>query len=358
MEILIIKLSAIGDVIHTLPALDALHQRFPESNISWLVEEKASGILKDHPYLKKIIVSQRKKWINNFKHPSLWYSSVKEMKHFIEELRSQRYNVIIDFQGLLKSGILVWLARGERKIGYDSTREMSGLFLNERVPPLSSRHHAVAKNVNLARYVGAEAMGVRSPIFISEEDKEQVQRLLAAHDISSSKPLVVLHTQAGWRTKEWEPMKVAELSGKLIARYDAQLIFTGSRDDHTTVETIISMVGHPAVNASGKTSLTQLAYLLSLSDLMITVDSGPMHLASAMGTPLVALFGPTASWRTGPYGSSAQVIASPLSCSPCFKRACESKTCMKGITVDEVLEAVDVQLRKRGKRSIREGRVQ
>ena len=107
MEILIVKLSAIGDVVHTLPALNVLHHGFPESKITWLVEEKAYDIIKDHPYLKKVILSKRKRWLKNLKEPSLWYLTLKEVIRFVRELRSQEYDLIIDFQGLLKRVMLI-----------------------------------------------------------------------------------------------------------------------------------------------------------------------------------------------------------------------------------------------------------
>jgi len=110
-EILIIKLSAIGDVVHTLPSLTALHQRFPEANITWLVEEDASTLLSHHPSLKRVIVFKRKRWLKNLKHVTLWYATAHEMASFIKELRSTNYDLIIDFQGLLKSGLMVLLSR-------------------------------------------------------------------------------------------------------------------------------------------------------------------------------------------------------------------------------------------------------
>lgn len=346
MEILIIKLSAIGDVIHTLPALNALHHRLPESNVTWVIEEKASGVIKDHPYLKKIIVSKRKSWLKNVRKPSLWYPTLKEIISFIRELRSQEYDVVVDFQGLLKSAMLVFLSRGKRKIGYSKTREMSSFFLKERISPYPLHRHAVERNIELVKYLGAQFDKIAFPIFISEEDKKKVELLLSAHRLSTSGPLIVIHSQAGWETKKWEPLKIAKLSDKLIENYDAQIIFAGGKDDCSSIKNILSLMNHTAVNASGKTSLKELAYLLSLSNLMITVDSGPMHIASAVGTPIVVIFGPTASWKTGPYCNNAVIIRSQLSCSPCFKRECNNnKACMKEISVEEVLEAVGKQLK-------------
>ena len=346
MEILIVKLSAIGDVIHTLPALAALHQQFPESNITWVVEEKAYDVIKDHPYLKRVVVSKRKGWLKNVKKPSLWYPTLKEIIKFIKELRSQNYDLVIDFQGLLKSALLILLSKGKRKVGYDKTREMSFLFLNEKIPACPQDQHAVEKNINLTRYLGAEIDEVRFIISIGEEDKRKIEYLLSENKLSTSKLLIIMSTQASWMTKIWDPSKVAKLSDRLIEKYDAQLVFTGGKDDYSSIEKILSLMNHRVVNASGKTSLKELAYLLSISDLMITMDSGPMHIASAMGTPTVALFGPTAHWRTGPYCNNAIIIGNHLPCSPCFKKRCDKgKACMEKISVGEILEAVDKQLK-------------
>ncbi len=368
MEILIVKLSAIGDVIHTLPALDALHHNFPESNITWLVEEKSCDIINDHPYLKRVVVSKRKRWLKDLKKPSLWYHTLKEITVFIIELRSKDYDWVIDFQGLLKSGLLVFLSRGKRKIGYDRTRELSYFFLNERIPPYSLDQHAVERNMNIVRFLGVKpdrvafdplekklnnfGNGLKTnqnsttgfTIPIGEEDKSKVQRFLSANKISTSRLLIAINSQAGWVTKLWQPLKMAKLSDRLIENYGAQIIFTGGKDDYQSIEDILSLMEHKALNSSGETSLKELSFLLSLSDLMITTDSGPMHIASAMGTPTVALFGPTAPWRTGPYSNNAIILRNNISCSPCFKRKCDIKSCMDRISVEEVLDAVVKQL--------------
>jgi 3-deoxy-D-manno-octulosonic-acid transferase/heptosyltransferase-1 len=377
-EILIIKLSAIGDVVHTLPSLAALHQRFPEAHISWLVEEEASTLLTHHPYLKRVIVFERKRWLKNLKHVSRWYATVHAVVRFIKELRSTNYDLIIDFQGLLKSGVLVFLARGRRKAGYDKTRELSYCFLNERISPVSLDNHAVERNSRLVQALDtpssdyspeetcsshmprcvwqhADTTVMRqphhyrhdgdqgSPLAITEEEKKNVAALLRDHQLSLDTLLVTVHTQARWVTKRWTPRKIAELCDRLTEGYGAHIIFTGSKDDRTAIDEIVALMKHRAVNAAGKTTIKELAYLLKHAKLMITTDSG--HIAAAMGTPVVALFGPTAPWRTGPYSDKALIVSTHLTCSPCFKRKCDKgNTCMQEISVAAVLAAVDKQM--------------
>ena len=347
VEILIIKLSAIGDVTHTLPALEALHHRFPESNITWLVEEKAQDIIQEHPYLKRVLVSKRKTWLKNFKSPSLWYTTIKDIKSFTRELRSQNYDMVIDFQGLLKSGMLVFLSRGKKKIGYDKAREMSSIFLNKRITPYPIDGHAVERNMNLVKYLGVKSEKVSFTMCIGEEDKRRAEHHLSDNKINKNKRLVAISSQAGWATKIWNPLKLAKLSDRIIEDFDVQIIFTGVEDDKPSIENILFSMDHMPVNLAGKTTLKELAYILSLSDLMITMDSGPMHIASAMGTPTVALFGPTAPSRTGPYCNNAIIIRNRLHCSPCFKRKCDTMACMNEISIDDVLGAVQNQLGRR-----------
>jgi len=343
VEILIIKLSAIGDVTHTLPALEALHHRFPESTITWLIEEKSQDIIQGHPHLRRVLVSKRKTWLKNFKSPSLWYTTIKDINSFVRELRSKNYDMVIDFQGLLKSGMLVFLSRGKKKIGYEKAREMSSIFLNKRIPPYPMDCHAVERNINLVKYLGVKPEKVTFTVFIGEEDKRRAERYLSDNKINQNKRIVVISSQAGWATKIWNPLKLAKLSDKIIEDLDAQIIFTGGKDDNPSVENILNSMDHMAANLAGKTTLKELAHILSLSDLMITMDSGPMHVASSMGTPTVALFGPTAPWRTGPYCNNSIIIRNRLPCSPCFKRKCDTMDCMNKISIDDVLGAVQKQ---------------
>ena len=374
MEIVIIKLSAIGDVIHTLPALELLHRHFPESRITWVVEEKAAGIVSGHPSINKVIVSKRKQWIADLRMLSRWYPVFKEVRFFLRELRATNYDLVIDFQGLFKSAILVLLSRGVRKVGYDKTRELSYLVLTHKISSPPMDQHAVTRNIGLVNALCQLSSEAQSPfpgaytttafyaerahtktpslssmqhipdgfiIAIGEGDRRNVECLLQDVGIGELKPLVVVNAPAGWETKRWEMQKMAALSDRLIERYDAHLIYTGTSNDSPYINAILSFMEHPAVNAAGRTSLKELACLMKRADLLITTDSGPMHLASAMGTPLVAIFGPTAPWRTGPYSAHAQILRQHVPCGPCFKKKCSSMMCMHGIGVEDVIESVE-----------------
>ena len=338
MNILIVKLSAIGDVVHTLPSLAALKGHFPDAHITWVIEEAAADLIKNHPYLDRVIVSHRKQWITNLKNIKKIGSALKEIRQFIAALRERRYDMVIDFHGLFKSAMIVGISGAKRKIGYNSLQELSGLFLNEKIYE-DMEKHAVDRYLDLSRYLGADVESPEFLIPLREENRRRVDTLLKAHKIDEGKPFVAVNPVAFWKTKLWEEKKFAELCDRIAGELKTNVVFTGGKNDDV-VERIQYMMNFYSANLTGKTSLRDLAYLYELASVVVTTDSGPMHIAAAVGTPTVALFGPTDPLRTGPYGEGHRVIQKDLDCSPCFKKNCDTMHCMKEITVDDVFEAV------------------
>ncbi len=338
MKILLIKLSAIGDVVQTLPALEAIKKAFPEGEIAWVVEEAASDILIGHPLIGRLLISRRKKWMRMLRNPLTFLKGMKEMSAFLRMLRDTRYDIAIDFQGLLKSGMLMGFARAERKIGFDGTRELSYLFLNEKLAAYNIDKHAVDRYLDAARYLGANDPAPVCRLPIERELISMNERVKGF--IKDGALLAVINPVARWRTKLWPEKNFAELADRLIKERGAVVIFTGSADDSEITSRIVSMMKERALNWAGETTLKELAALSSLSDLFISTDTGPMHLAAAAGARVLALFGPTAPWRTGPYGSSHIVMRKGLECSPCFRRRCGRVRCMEEITVEDVIKEI------------------
>lgn len=335
-KILIIKLSAIGDVVQTLPALEAIKRTYPASEIDWVAEEAASGILEGHPLINKLLVSRRKTWLAQLKRPGTFAQGARELLRFIRELQTTRYDIAIDFQGLLKSGIVIGLSRAKRKVGFAGSRELSSLFLNERLPAYDIEQHALERYLDVARYLGAENPHGTCSLPIDREKELIRDRLVKA--AGKEKRVIVLNPVARWKTKLWQEEKFAALADRLMTERRATVIFTGSRADREVIARIIGMMENRPLNWTGETTLKELAALAAVADLFITTDTGPMHLAAAAGGKVVALFGPTAPWRTGPYGSGHVVVRNNLECSPCFRRDCrDGARCMQAITVDDVL---------------------
>ena len=338
VNILIVKLSAIGDVVHTLPSLAALRKLYPEAHISWVIEEASSDIIRGHPHLDRVIISRRKRWIENLKKLHDIKTTTTDIRLFVKTLRDRKYDLVIDFHGLFKSSMIVLLSGGGRKLGYDSMQELSGLFLNEKIFE-DMKKHAALRYLDLIRYLGTDIDNPEFNIPIEEENKVRVETLLKANDIDITEPFVAINPVAFWDTKLWEDNRFARLCDRIVEELKQKIVFTGSKD-HGSIERIRSGMTFPSVNLEGQTTLRDLAYLYSLSGLLITTDSGPMHIAAAMNTPTVALFGPTDPSRTGPYGKGHIVVRKEMPCSPCFSKKCDTKECMKEIGVDEVFDAV------------------
>jgi 3-deoxy-D-manno-octulosonic-acid transferase/heptosyltransferase-1 len=338
VNILIVKLSAIGDVVHTLPSLAALRKLYPKAHITWVIEKASSDIIRDHPCLNRIIISKRKRWIENLKRLHDIKITISEIRSFVKTLRARKYDLVIDFHGLFKSSLIVLLSSGKRKLGYDSMQELSGLFLNEKIFEDMGKH-AVKRYLDFPRYLGADVAEPEFYISVKDENQIRVKKLLKAKKIEITEPFVAINPVAFWDTKLWEDDKFARLCDKIVEELKQKVVFTGSNGDGR-IKHIQSMMNSPSVNLEGQTTLRDLAYLYKLSRLLITTDSGPMHIAAAMNTPTVALFGPTDPSRTGPYGKGHIVVRKKISCSPCFLKKCDTKRCMKEITVVKVFEAV------------------
>ena len=341
MKILIIKLSSIGDVIHTLPSLYAIRRRYPDAVIDWLVEEDASRLVNGHNLLNDCIIVRRKRWLKKPLSAETW----QEASIILKTLRDREYDIVIDFQGLIKSGIWTFLSKGKRRVGFRRRRELSSIFLNEALPPYNPDLHAVDRYQKLAQHIGAEVTNVEFPLSISENERQNAISILKENGVLEGQLFIVVNPMARWETKLWGNDRFASLCNLITDKFDMRVVLTGSGSMVSEIDKIIAMTNGRTVNLAGKTDLKELTAIICYSKLMITVDSGPMHIAAAIGKPVIALFGPTAPWRTGPYGDRHIVIRKGLPCSPCFLKKCKDVKCMKEIKVEDVIKAVEIQLK-------------
>ncbi len=341
MNILIVKLSAIGDVIHTLPSLAALRRLYPDAHITWVVEEAAADLVKNHPYLDTVLISRRKSWSKDIQKGKI-FKPLFDMRSLIKELRRRRYDLVIDFHGLFKSSIIVLLSKGKRKLGYDSLQELSGLFLNEKIPEDMNKH-AVDRYLDFPRYLGKKIDNVEFILPQNNDAEAKVQLLMSKYKMDDKK-FIAINPMAYWKTKLWDNEKFAHLADLANTKLKMKVVFTGSEKE--SIEGIISRMTTEGINLGGQTSLLDLAYLYKKAQMVITTDSGPMHLAAAVGTPVIALFGPTDPARTGPFGKKHTIITARIPCSPCFLKKCSTRKCMRDISPDEVLTAIEEKLMK------------
>jgi heptosyltransferase-1 len=329
-QILLVKLSSFGDVLHTLPTLEALRDAYPEAHITWLVEAAYAPLLSGHPALTEVWVAPRLRPAEFF-----FGSNPTTLMNLFKQLRARPFDLVLDLQGLLKSAVWVALARSPRKVGYDRTREFSYLALTERLPPFDPEAHAVWRYLNLAHYLGAPHTPPRFRLGL-----DPAVDLATLFLGKAERPLAVLHPGARWASKLWPSSSWARLAEWLNQR-GFQVAVTGSRADYELAAEILGQSQAPILNLAGRTSLAELAGVLRQASLAVTTDTGAMHLAAALGTKVTALFGPTAPWRTGPFGPGHQVVRLNLPCSPCFKRHCPEPRCLSDLTPEMVAAACE-----------------
>ncbi|MBI5181845.1 MAG: lipopolysaccharide heptosyltransferase II [Nitrospirae bacterium] len=332
-NILIIKPSSIGDIIHALPFLKAIKTKYPKAAISWLINRGLNDLIADNLYLNEVILFERKRWggFNNIA------SKYREFTKFIKNIRSRRFDAVIDLQGLFRSGIITYFSGADYRIGFANARELSPIFYNHKVFPPNKEMHAVDRYLLIAKELDADISKKEFMINIPKKEDVYVSGLVKRN---GRRPLIAINPSARWQTKMWPLKRYAELIDTIAAKLRAQPVLIGGKEDEVRINGLLSMTKSKPLDLSGKTTLLQLAALLKRVELLITNDSGPMHIAAAVGTPVVALFGPTKPKRTGPYGNGHVVIQKDISCIGCLKKSCDDLKCMDAISVDEVFNSV------------------
>jgi len=336
-RILIIKPSAIGDVVHTLPMLNLLKRRWPAAEISWLLTPLCAPLLEGHPQLEEVIVFNRARYGHAWRSPT----ATAAFARFIAGLRSRRFDWVLDFQGLFRSGWMSWLTGAPVRIGFEDAREGAPGFYTHAVDSGGWWHqHAIGRYQHLAAAAGCGMEPIEFHFAISDTDRAEAARL-----VPPSTRYAVLIPGSVWATKRWPAEKFAQLVGPLRDRFGLETVVLGGLDDITVAGRIDN-----SINLVGRTTLRESIALIERAGLVVANDSGPMHVASAMGRPLVALFGPTHPVLTGPYGRLDSVIRLDLPCSPCYDRACFHCSCLKWLDVEAVLSKAAEQIRRHGER--------
>ncbi len=336
-KIVLIKPSSLGDVVQTLPLVTAISRYLPDAKVDWVVRPEYAALVAAHPGVRHILLFDRARWSRMANMPH----TLVEIAGLLRQLRREQYDYLLDVQGLLRSGMLSLLSRARIRVGFENAREYAPFCYNRRVAIPRPELHAVDRYMLLLQELGLPPSTPDFSLQIPAEVDAWSQTLLSRMDIGGGRRLVVLNPNARWDTKKWIPERFAALADRLVSDLDADALFIGAASDKSSVEEIVSLCRQKVVSLAGATDLIQLAALLKRADLVITCDSGPMHLAAAVGTKVLALFGPTDPVRTGPYGAGHRVIQKSADCIPCLKRACplEERICMESISVEEVLAA-------------------
>lgn len=331
-NILIVKLSAIGDVIHALPVSYALKQCYPEARITWVVERPAYDLLTNNPNIDEIIVFDKPK----FKTLSGFFRHAPE---FISFLRHKQFDLALDLQGLFKSSMISFFSGAKQRLVYQNTREGSQL-ISRRIVGSHAKGHVVDRYLDVVRALGCQVGKPVFPLYVSEQERVSTRAIMRQAGMTEGNPYVVLALGANWPNKIWPPQYFAALADQL---FDQQIIpvVVGGPGDRKLMDQLVGAVKIPPIDLIGKTSLKQLAYVIGQARCFVGGDTGPMHLSAALGTPTIALMGPTDSNRNGPFGEQHIALTTPRNCTGCWHRKCPKELdCLAEISVDSVCQAI------------------
>lgn len=343
MNVLIVKPSSLGDVIHALPAVALLYRAVPGVHLSWLVNEEYASLVQRVPVIDDAIPFRRQRW-GSLRH-------LGELVEHIRELRSRRFNLAVDLQGLLRSGFISLLSGAPCRIGFAGAREGAILFYTKRIRVPAQHRHAVDRNIALVRSAFDTDLPAAFPSLRQKpEDSIQADRLLASPGLAGAAPLIAVAPAARWPSKIWPAASFAETIDRLCTRFPhAGVWLMGTEAERPITEAVASAcIVKPPVDLAGRTDLGVLIEMLRASRVLLSNDSGPMHLAAALGTPVVAMFGPTDPTLTGPYGPGHVVFQAKCPRGPCFRVKCpRAGVCMESVAAEAVAAAAAELLERR-----------
>ena len=337
-RILVRGVNWVGDTVLSYPAVQQLKTFFPQSHLAVLVPSYLVDLWKTFPYVDEIIPFQKKAGIG-----SIW-----EDLNLSQSLKERNFDLAVILPRSFRSAFHIYLARIPIRIGYRDEWRSPFLTHGIRRTKEALRGHRVHYYQKLIEPLGKIESLPSPQVFLREEDRKWADRALKDLGILEGKPLIGMNPGATYGlAKCWYPDRFGELGKRLADKWEARVLLFGKEEERPIVYEILRHLGRKGIDLTGKTGLLQLAALLERCTLLVTNDTGTMHVATAVGTPVVALFGSTPPLATGPWGEGHVVVRKDVPCSPCWKRVCpKDHQCMERITVDEVEEVVDKQLRR------------
>lgn len=327
-NILIVRLSAIGDALHCTPLTRALRDNYPHAKISWIISEKAKDILVGNPYLDEILVWDKEGWKELFKTNLL--AAYKAMKMTGKALKAERYDLVVDVHGQLIPGLITGHSGAPIRAGFSNAKELAPLFYTHKTPR--------KQNIPITlQYLGVlDALGISAQhsdmiIPIAPENYQAADRIWEKHQIKDTDTVVILNPATTWPTKCWPAEHFSQLGNYLLQETGIKILLTGAKSDIPLADRIKERINGDIIDITGCTSLKDLAAIAQRCHLFVTGDTGPLHIAAAAGAPTLSLFGPTDPQVYAPLGAQHTSLQSAAPCRRCHKRKCENFHCMEQI---------------------------
>ena len=325
---LIIRLSSLGDIIHTLPAFAALRKKHPQALVRWAVEAKGKEILDLVPGIDEVVVIEK----------GNWRQSVAKV--------NGRDQVALDFQGLVKSGLLAFLSRARRRVGFSRKNlkePLASLFYTESPETVDEEaHHVISKNLILLECLGIRETEYGFPLEIPDQVVLALHSKLPGLVRREDRRLVLFNVGAGWETKRWFPERWAEAIRKAALQGAFPLLLWGNKAEKRLAEEVGSKTG---VEVAPFLGIKEVIALIRSASLLVSGDTFALQVACALDIPVVSIFGPTSPLRNGPFRPRDKVIFHKQDCSPCYKRNCRTLECLRALSSDEVAAAARKQWR-------------
>ena len=333
-KVLIVKLSAIGDVIHALPVSYAIKEAYPKAEITWVVEPPAYELLTMNPCVDRVLVFHKKEFrsVGGF------------LRHFLpfrREIQREHYDAVLDLQGLFKSAAIAYLAKAPVKLGMCDMREGSD-HVSKPVIGLHADGHIVERYLDVVRALGCPVKKVSFPLEVSEREAAIAQQLFLQEGAHMENPYVALPVGANWPNKRWPVASFASLTDWLYDKNIVPVLLGGGPVDAQRAAEIAAKAEIPPVSLVGRTNFAQLTAILQHAACTVGGDTGPVHLSAAVGTKTIMLMGPTDANRNGPYGQPENAVEVPRDCKGCWKRACpKGLDCLAAITPEQIEQRIE-----------------
>jgi lipopolysaccharide heptosyltransferase II len=324
-RIVLIKPSALGDIVHALPVLSALRRRFPQAHIAWVINRAYEPLLHGHPDLDAILPFDRGAARGG------WVSAARHLGGFLRTLRAERFDLAIDLQGLLRSGLMLLATGAARRVGLASGREGSRWCCTDLVGPPDRETHAVDRY-----WFVAEALGATGPKTFTVPVAPVAAAWAESVLREFPRPWLVLGVGSRWLTKRWLPEHFAALAARAQHEHGGTVLFVGGADEAGLSALVRERLSGPTLDLTGRTGLPQLAALLARADVMLANDTGPLHLAAALGRPVVAPYTCTRVAWTGPYGSAHRAVETRVWCAGSLRKRCPRMECMAELTPERL----------------------